>query len=245
MHPLLGYLFIYHPSLHPSCWQPAGPTPADEEICERRKRKIDCSKIGHNQYPRHLQTFQSQLYLLPASNENLLCFRNDPSKIHQPGKTRSHPFSFRLCCMAGGVISVMALSWLSSSRGKVIMGLWGRKVKVWLSIGLASVLRSGVTDLPLTVETSLDPNQRCNYSIRDTSWACEVSLQKHEDKVYNFQPGSWTLHNHYISQHILNMALNTSAINKTKVDLSKRGQNPFSLSLRIKQAVHFCYYAAI
>lgn len=45
MHPLLGYLFIFHPSLHPSCWQPAGLTLADEEICERRKRKIDCSKI--------------------------------------------------------------------------------------------------------------------------------------------------------------------------------------------------------
>ncbi len=65
MHPLLGYLFIFHPSLHPSCWQPAGPTPADEEICERRKREIDCSKIGHNQYPRHLQTFESHLCLLP------------------------------------------------------------------------------------------------------------------------------------------------------------------------------------
>lgn len=67
MHPLLGYLFIYHPSLHPSCWQPAGPTPADEEICERRKRKIDCSRLGHNQYPRHLQTFLSQLCLLLAT----------------------------------------------------------------------------------------------------------------------------------------------------------------------------------
>lgn len=127
MHPLLGYLFIYHPSLHPSCWQPAGPIPADEEICERRKRKIDCSKIRHNQYPRHLQTFQSQLCLPPAPNENLLCFRNDPSEIHQPGKTRSRPFSFRLCCVAGGVISVMALSWLSSSRGKVIMGVVGKE----------------------------------------------------------------------------------------------------------------------
>lgn len=67
MHPLLGYLFIYHPSLHPSCWHPSGPTPADEEICERRKRKIDCSRLGHNQYPRNLQTFLTQLCLLPAT----------------------------------------------------------------------------------------------------------------------------------------------------------------------------------
>lgn len=121
MHPLLGYLFIYHPSLHPSCWQPAGPTPADEEICERRKRKTDCSRLGLNQYPRHLQTFRSQLHLSAAPNENLLCFRKDPSEIHQPGKTRLRPFCFQLCCMAGRVIRIIALSWLSSSRGKV----WG------------------------------------------------------------------------------------------------------------------------
>lgn len=127
MHPLLGYLFIYHPSLHPSCWQPAGPTPADEEICERRKRKIDCSRLGLNQYPRHLQTFRSQFHLPAAPNENLNCFCNDPSEIQQPGKTRLRPFSFQLCCMAGRVISVMALSWLSSRRGKVIMGFAGKE----------------------------------------------------------------------------------------------------------------------
>lgn len=78
------------------------------------------------------------------------------------------------------------------------------------SIGLASVLRSSVTDLPLTVGTSLDLNQRSNYQRHLARFLCRNTETK-------FMTSNWAA-GHYtavvlVVLHFLNMGLNAGTMN--------------------------------
>jgi len=118
--------WVIYLSITPPCTPPAGSLQVQHRLMKRSARggrerwtAADSDIINIHGIPKH--SYLSCVFFR-TPNENLLCFRENLSESHQPGKTRSSPFSFRVCCMAGKVISVMALSWLDSSREEVIMG---------------------------------------------------------------------------------------------------------------------------